>query len=171
MVIESKVANNEELSYVRIAEKPVGYKVLVSVDSTVQNRWSIYTKNNKGAWVLDKLQGYDVSTQWDYTDWYATNFNAETYVNYSIELKKDLVDITPTVGQTVKVNNGGNWELLYYNGVDYDTVGIKNATLQIKEGVWNYTSTRYGFDTEVFDFQLYDPRTHKLKQEKLLKLF
>ena len=27
-----KVANNEELSYVRIAEKPVGYKVLVSVD-------------------------------------------------------------------------------------------------------------------------------------------
>ncbi len=151
-----KVANNEELSYVRIAEKPVGYKVLVSVDSTVQNRWSIYTKNNKGAWVLDKLQGYDVSTQWQYTDWYATNFNAETYVDYSIELKKDLVDITPTVGQTVKVNNGGNWELLYYNGVDYDTVGIKNATLQINEGVWNYTSTRYGFDTEVFDFQLYD---------------
>ena len=104
-----KVANNEELSYVRIAEKPVGYKVLVSVDSTVQNRWSIYTKNNKGAWVLDKLQGYDVSTQWQYTDWYATNFNAETYVNYSIELKKDLVDITPTVGQTVKVQQ--RWKL------------------------------------------------------------
>lgn len=153
---DQKVSNNTELGFVRIAEKPVGYKVLVSTDSTVQNRWSIYVKNAKGVWALDKLQGYDVSTQWSYVDWYATNFNSETYVDYSVELKKDLVDINPSAGQTVKVNNGGNWELLYYNGVDYDTIGIHNATIQINEGVWNYTSTRYGFATEVFDFQLFD---------------
>lgn len=153
---DQKVANNTELSYVRIKEKPVGYKVLVSTDATVQNRWSIYSKKSDNTWVLGKLQGYDVSNYWTYTDWYETNFSANTYIDYSIALKKDLVDVTPTVGQTVKVENGGNWELLYWNGTNYATVGIKNATIQISEGIWDYSSTRYGFGTEVFDFQLFD---------------
>lgn len=153
---DQKVANNNELGYVRIAEKPLGYKVLVSVDSTVQNRWSIYVKTTGNKWTLDKLQGYDVTTQWSYADWYATGFSATTYINHSIALKKDLVNITPATGETVKVENGGDWELLYWNGTSYTTVGIKNATIQISEGVWNYTSTRYGYDSEVFDFQLFD---------------
>jgi len=162
---DQKVSNNTELGYVRIEEKPVGYKVLVSVDTTVQSRWSIYTKVANNTWTLHKLQGYDVSNYWNYVDWYATNFSSATYIDYSVALKKDLVDITPIVGQTVKVENGGNWELLYWNGTEYSTVGIKNATIQIKEGVWNYNSTRYGFAQEVFDFQLFDqePQTETRK--------
>ena len=151
-----KVANNTELGFVRVKEKQTGYKVLVSIDSTVQNRWAIYTLKADNTWVLDKLQGYDVSNYWTYSDWYATNFNAKTYIDYSVALKKDLVDITPLAGQTVKVENGGNWELLYWSGTEYTTVGINNATIQINEGIWNYQSTRYGFSTEVYDFQLFD---------------
>jgi hypothetical protein len=35
----------EELGYIDIVTKPVGYQVLVNTDSTVDNLWTIYTKD------------------------------------------------------------------------------------------------------------------------------
>ena len=151
-----RVDNKKQLGFVRISERPTGWRVLVSADEDIQNLWTIYESLPDNTWTLVKLQSYDVKTQWNYSDWYATGFDNTTYVNYSIPLTKDLVDIEIKTGETVKVENGGNWELLYYNGVEYTTVGIKNGTIQLATSLYDYTARRYGFDSEVFDFQLFD---------------
>ena len=151
-----RVDNKTQLGFVRISERPTGWRVLVSVDEDIQNLWAIYEKLADNTWTLIKLQSYDVKTQWNYADWYATNFDSTTYINYSVPLTKDIVDIEIQTGETVKVENGGNWELLYYNGVEYTTVGIKNGTIQLATSLYDYSTRRYGFDSEVFDFQLFD---------------
>ncbi|MGY8867751.1 MAG: hypothetical protein ACKVJK_19270, partial [Methylophagaceae bacterium] len=161
-----RVENQTQLSYVRIAQRPVGWRVLVASDENVQNLWSIYSKLANNTWTLVRLQSYDVKTQWAYADWYATGYDSKTYITHLIELKKDLVDLTPvTSGDVIKVANGGAWELLYYNGEDYITVGIANGTLQLGTSLYDYTNSRYGFDSEVFDFQLFDqePQTETRK--------
>ena len=151
-----RVENQEQLGFVRIEEKPAGWRVLVANDDNIQNLWSIYQKQNNNTWGLIKLQSYDVKTQWSYADWYATGFDSTSYVSYQVELSKDLVDVNPSTGDIVKVNNGGNWELLYWNGVEYSTVGIHNGTIQLATSLYDYNSSRYGFGAEVFDFQLFD---------------
>ena len=161
-----RVENQTQLSYVRIAQRPVGWRVLVASDENVQNLWSIYSKLANNTWTLVRLQSYDVKTQWAYADWYATGYDSKTYITHLIELKKDLVDLTTvTSGDVIKVANGGAWELLYYNGEDYTTVGIANGTLQLGTSLYDYTNSRYGFDSEVFDFQLFDqePQTETRK--------
>ena len=161
-----RVENQEQLGFVRSESRPVGWRVLVATDSNVQNLWSIYSKLADGTWTLAKLQSYDVKTQWAYADWYATGYTSKTYVSHLVDLKKDLVNLTTIVsGDVVKVDNGGAWELLYYNGEEYTTVGIANGTLQLGTSLYDYTNNRYGFDSEVFDFQLFDqePQTETRK--------
>ena len=152
-----RVENQTQLGYVRLLERPTGWRVLVANDDNVQNLWSIYSKLENNTWTLEKLQSYDVKKQWSYTDWYATGYSATTYINHLVDLKKDLVNLTVIAsGEVVKVDNGGAWELLYYNGETYTTVGIANGTIQLGTSLYDYTKNRYGFDSEVFDFQLFD---------------
>ena len=153
---DQKVLNQEQLGYVRVAEKVTGHKVLVEQDDNIQNLWSIYELREDKTWTLVKLQSYDVTTQWNYADWYATGFDSTSYIKYQVELNKDLVDITPDAGDIVKVNNGGNWELVRWNGVEYVIIAIKDGTIQLANSLYDYSVSRYGFDTEVFDFQLFD---------------
>ena len=70
------VTNLEELSYVNIAILPMGYKVLVQNDSSVDNLWTIYIKDG----VID---------EWQPNTRYLTN----TIVRYN--------SITYTVNQTI----------------------------------------------------------------------
>lgn len=153
---DQKVANQEELGFVRVAEKIEGHKVLVENDGLIQNLWSIYQLQKNKTWTLVKLQSYDVTTQWAYADWYDTNFDATTYVKYQVELVKDLVSLTPAAGDVVKINNGGNWELHRWNGIEYTVIAIKSGTIALASSLYDYTTKRYGFDSEVFDYQLYD---------------
>ena len=171
-----RVENQTQLGYVRLEQRPTGWRVLVARDDNIQNLWSIYSKLANNTWTLVELQSYDVKTQWTYADWYATNYSSTTYINYLVDLKKDLVDLTTIqAGDVVKVDNGGAWELLYYNGVDYATVGIANGTIQLGSSLYDYTNSRYGFDSEVFDFQLFDQEpqieTRKIIDTVLNNLF
>ena len=151
-----RVENKKQLGFVRITERPTGWRVLVTADDDIQGLWAIYEKLQDNTWTLVKLQSYDVKTQWNYADWYATGFDSTTYIDYSVPLKKDIVDIDVIAGNVIKVENGGNWELLHYNGVEYTTVGIRNGTIQLADSLYDYNTRRYGFDSEVFDFQLFD---------------
>jgi hypothetical protein len=151
-----RVENQEQLGFVRIEEKPIGWRVLVANDDNIQDLWSIYEKLADSSWSLVKLQSYDVKTQWEYADWYADGFDSTSYVSYRVDLKKDLVNINPAAGEIVQILNGGNWELVYWNGIEYVTVGIHNGTIQLLPSLYDYNSSRYGFDGEVFDFQLFD---------------
>ena len=153
---DQKVANQEELGFVRVAEKTIGHKVLIDNDDAIQNLWSIYELQSDRSWTLVKLQSYDVTTQWNYADWYDTGFDSTTYIKYQVELVKDLVNITPAAGDVVRINNGGNWELQRWNGVEYIVIAIKNGTIKLASSLYDYTTRRYGFDSEVFDYQLYD---------------
>ena len=153
---DQKVLNQEQLGFVRVFEKATGYKVLVEQDDNIQNLWSIYQLQEDKTWTLVKLQSYDVTTQWGYADWYATGYDSTTYIKYQVELVKDLVDVTPDAGDVVRVNNGGNWELHRWNGAEYVIIAIKNGTIELANSLYDYSVSRYGFDTEVFDFQLFD---------------
>ena len=131
-----RVANTEEFGFVRIASVPVGFKVLVTNDSNIRNNgWALYSKNNQNEWVLQKSQSYDVTAHWEYINWYQTGYNDETFIDHNIDDRSDLVRLTITNGQIIKIDNNGDWELLRYNGSDYDTIGLYNATIRIKDSI------------------------------------
>ena len=82
-------------------------------------------------------------------------------------------DVTPDAGDVVRVNNGGNWELHRWNGAEYVIIAIKNGTIELANSLYDYSVSRYGFDTEVFDFQLFDqePQIETRKMQMLIELY
>jgi hypothetical protein len=50
--------------------------VLVDVDETVDNLWTIYTLQADRTWKLTRVQTYRPTDYWQYVDWYATGVTA-----------------------------------------------------------------------------------------------
>jgi hypothetical protein len=141
------------------------YSVLVKVDDDSFGSWSVYdwsgdvTKN----WYRIKTQGWNVKRYWNYADWYAIGYNAESKVGFTVDQTVNLEGLNSQVGDLVKVNNvGGHWLLLRRISeledpnytVTYEVVGKQNATIQFSKDLYNMY---YGYDSLYsYDKNLYD---------------
>jgi len=157
-VFDLSVNTYEELTYLNIIIQPANYKVLVVSDSTVNNLWSIYTKQSNNTWLLSRVQSYRTSDYWKYVDWYATGFDKTTRPKYTVNTYADLSTLPLKSQDIVKVlNNGqGNWLLLQVFPNIVNTVGIQSGTIALTENLYNLVDYGMGFGNDNFDTQRFD---------------
>jgi len=143
------------------------YCVLINSDSQANGNWSIYswtpssTSTGTGVWSRILTQAYDVRKYWNYTDWYSTGYNQYSSADYLVSTFVGLNDITPAIGELVKVTtvNASGWLLLekYANSTSVDwtqsyrVVGIQNGTIQLSSKLYNFVETDIGYDSDIFD--------------------
>lgn len=155
---DRQVADIDELSYVDIIILPTGYKILVVNDVSVSGLWTIYRKSADNTWVLNNVQTYRTGDYWEYTDWYAENFDQTNLPNYTVNTFADMAVLKIKSGDIVKVlNNGqGKWSLLQIYPSIVLTVGIQSGTIKLKNSLYDFEKYGLSFDTANFDNDRFD---------------
>ena len=152
------VPNYETLSYVDIVNKPVGYKVLVESNETIDYLWTIYTKQADNTWLLTRVQSYNTADYWEYIDWYAEGFDSSVKPTYTINSVSNLSQLALKPLDIVKVlNNGsGKWVLLQIFPNLVQTVGLQSGTIALKSSLYDFIATGVGFGNGNFDTTRFD---------------
>ena len=146
------VPNLESRDFISTITNPVGYRVLVSSDSSEDGLWVIYELDDDRNWIIYRVQAYNTTLYWDEKDWYEDGYSALTEPSIVVETLNDLQKISPTENDVVRVNNNGNGQWVLF--ANDEVVGLQNATLEIDESVYDYDD--FGFDTKSFDSQRFD---------------
>ena len=162
-----KVNTFEDLYYLNINDYNVGYKVLVESDSTQDNLWVIYIKDNNSTWQVNRVQSYNTRQYWSYNDWYLTGYDNNITVTYIHPTYSSAMKTQYKAGDIIKIldSGNGNWVLLeaientnfIYNGSSqFKTIAIQNGTVSIDNSIGNYTNKGLGFDNQGFGISRYD---------------
>ena len=143
---------------------PLGYKYLVTTDSSNRGLWTIYTvetsDTDPGTRVLTltRVQGYNTPDYWSYINWYRPGYNSSTKIVAEVPTYSALATITVAIGSSVKVtaNAQGKFEIYLFTGIGWERVGLQSGTIEFSAELWDYALGRFGFDVEVFDAQYFD---------------
>ena len=151
-----------ELTYINTADISGTAKYLVRADETANGFWTIYTWDGT-EWSRTKIQTYNTSAYWNYTDWYETdgdmihdeNTKIDKQVTYQYEL--DELDMSP--GSHVKVTNAdtGGWKLFMKTATGWENVGTENGTIRLSTKLYDYSQDATGFaGGDNFDDNFFD---------------
>jgi len=143
------------------------FTILVEADSTVFNKWALYSWNNTDSkWFRRSIQDYDVTQFWGYTDWYADGYNQFTEINDIIAGSYLLSSLDNVIGEVVKISSigTGGWLLLEKIAnedtedytINYKTIARQNGTVQFNDKIYDYSKNTVGFDNRSFDSFFYD---------------
>ena len=138
------------------------FAVLVENDSTIDGKWAIYQRNRDNTdWIRISSQAYDVTKYWEYQDWYAAGYNANTGISFLIDSSYELFGLNDVIGDIVKIKNinSGGWLLLEKiadnDFIDYTqnykTIGRENGTIQILPRLYDTARNLTGYDVTAFD--------------------
>ena len=142
------------------------YTVIVTVDSSVSNKWSIYSLVDK-KWFKIKTQSYNTSLYWDAVDYVSSDYNPYQAISYTVDQSYNLASVSPEVNEYVKIVNGGTGRYLIlkkivsgtsgtYNN-EYDVMVSEKGTIRIKDNLWSKVSSQEGWDqVSPFDNTLFD---------------
>ena len=156
---DTEVATFEILTFINVNTVNIGYRVLVDVDETVDNLWTIYTLQADRTWKLTRVQSYRPTDYWQYIDWYANGVSTDTVPDYTVNTLADIAEIkTLRTGNIVKVlNNGQNqWVLLQVFSNVVTTVGLQFGTIKLLDNLWDIQEYGMSFDNDLFDTQRFD---------------
>ena len=84
------------------------------------------------------------------------NTSKDTFINYRYEEFNTVYQNEIPNSSIIKINNGGNWNLYVKTSSGYNLIGQKNGTIELKTELYDYTTHRFGFDMEGFDYELLD---------------
>lgn len=149
-----QVASYQELTFVDVDILPVGYRVLVTVDETNANQWSIYTLQADKTFSLSKSQTYNTPNYWDYIDWYDSTFDPTVKPTYTVASEADIGILTLKANDVVYVQNNGSGKFsIYREGSDgtLSLVGQQDGTLQLSTKLYEQATNQIGFDNDNFD--------------------
>ena len=143
------------------------FSVFVSSDSTVYNKWSIYSWNEASQeWFRQRVQEFDVTLFWDYIDYYQNGYSQFTQINHEIDQSYELSSLNDSIGDIVKIQNigTGGWLLLEKVAnedtedytINYSTVGRQNGTIAFNSNLYDLLNNSYGYDARSFDSYFYD---------------
>jgi len=160
---DHQVETRIELDYIDTVKTPVGYRVLVKIDTTQDGLWVIYQLRSDRTWQVTRVQRYKTELYWDFVDWYAEGYNITDKIEYVVETLVDALALPARPGDEIliRVNRGLNnvrgWNLISVsdNG-EFQVVGIENGTIQLKSSLYNLTDNQLGFDGRGFDSSRYD---------------
>ena len=162
------VTTIDQLYYISTLQLLDGYKVLVKSDANYDNYWTIYRYTPSMAtapgvtaatasvvvWQLVRIQSYDTSRFWRYSDWYADGYDATTQVTYIVPKAKDIISLNVLAGDVVRVqdNGQGNFELYAIDSsLNPVVVGVQNGTIQLSGNLYDENQSQVGFDNGGFD--------------------
>ena len=149
-----------QLSYLDPTTFGDGYRVLIPYNSDYNNRWTLYKFNaTVGEFQIEKIQAYKTTLFWDAFDWYATDFDKGSKIDYIVNTYGDIQTLTLSTDNLIKVVDNGNGQWLIYKVLSNGTLDLKgaqNSTLAIKSNTYDVTQGS-GFESTVFDGTDFDP--------------
>ena len=151
---DAVVDSVDQLLYIPDSELFIGFKVLVKNDSEFYNYWTIYEYTQFVGFRMVRIQSYDTTRWWNYSNWYASGYDQYINIDYTVPRYVDVYKLTLQPGQTVKVLDGGKGFYIIY---EYTTAGslrevvVENGTIQLSTGLYDPTQSRIGFDNSAFD--------------------
>ncbi len=164
---DASVDTYAELGYVNTADISGTANYLVKADETANNYWAIYTWDGT-TWSRTKVQTYNTSAYWSYTDWYQVpdhhgmtgmahdeNTKIDKQVTYQYEL--DTLDLA--IGKHVKVTSAdtGGWKLFMRTATGWQNVGTENGTIRLSTKLYDYSQDASGFaGADTFDNNFFD---------------
>ena len=154
-----------ELTYIDTRDLSGTVKFLVKADETANGYWAIYTWDGT-EFSRTRLQTYNTSSYWSYTDWYGTDpavhgmlHSENTKIDKQVTYEYELDALTLAVGKHVKVTSAdtGGWKLFMKTATGYTNVGTENGTIRLSTKLYDYTQDATGFAGEdTFDDNFFD---------------
>ena len=145
-----------DLDYINTETLVSGHTVLVTLDSQADG-WSIWTYNGS-AFTRTKSQTYDTTRYWSYADYYATGYSLSTVPDIIVANEKSKKELSPNVGQIVKVRSSYNGQFRTYlkTATGYDVIAIGQGTLELSNALYDYAAANKGFGGYAYDSLVYD---------------
>ena len=162
---DATVDTYAELTYIDTNDLSGTVNYLVKADETANNYWAIYQWTGT-EWSRTKLQTYNTSAYWSYTDWYGTDpevhemFHSEnTPIDKQVKFQYELDTLDLAIGKHVKVTNAdtGGWKLFMKTATGWTNVGTENGTIRLSTKLYDYTQDAIGFaGQDTFDENFFD---------------
>jgi hypothetical protein len=162
---DATVDTYAELTYLNTADISGTTNYLVKADETANNFWAIYNWDGT-TWSRTKLQTYNTSAYWSYTDWYGTDpavhemiHSENTPIDKQVKFQYELDTLDLAIGKHVKVTNAdtGGWKLFMKTADGWQNVGTENGTIRLSTKLYDYSQEATGFAGEdTFDDNFFD---------------
>jgi len=154
-----------ELTYIDTRDLSGTVRYLVKADETANGYWAIYTWDGT-EFTRTKIQTYNTSAYWIYTDWYGTDpavhgmlHSENTKIDKQVTFEYELDTLSLAVGKHVKVTSAdtGGWKLFMKVADGYTNVGTENGTIRLSTKLYDYTQDATGFaGDDTFDENFFD---------------
>jgi hypothetical protein len=159
---DGQVDTYAELGYLNTADLSGTVNYLVKADETANNSWAIYQWNGT-EWSRTRIQTYNTSNYWSYTDWYKTDgdmtHDENTVIDKQVTYEYQLDTLDLAVGKHVKVTSAdtGGWKLFMRTATGWENVGTENGTIRLSTKLYDYSQDATGYDGEDnFDDNTFD---------------
>jgi hypothetical protein len=159
---DASVDTYAELTYINTADLSGTVNYLVKADETANNYWAIYQWDGT-EWTRTKLQTYNSSAYWSYTDWYKTDgdmvHDENTKVDKQVTYQYELDTLELAIGKHVKVTSAdtGGWKLFMKTADGWENVGTENGTIRLSTKLYDYSQDATGFaGQDNFDDNFFD---------------
>ncbi len=176
---DTSVDTYADLTYINTADISGSVNYLVKADETANDLWAIYqwdgTQFNR-----TKIQTYNTSKYWSYTDWYGTDLDVHEMIHdentpidkqVTFEYELDALDLA--VGKHVKVTNAdtGGWKLFMKTSTGWTNVGTENGTFKLATKLYDYSQDATGYAGEDnFDDNTFDQEPNQETRQVLKAL-
>jgi hypothetical protein len=159
---DATVNTYAELTYLNTADISGTVNYLVKADETANGYWAIYQWDGT-EFSRTKLQTYNTSAFWSYTDWYDTNgdmtHGENTKIDKQVTYQYELDTVDLGIGKHVKVTSAdtGGWKLFMRTADGWKNVGTENGTIRLSTKLYDYTQDATGFaGDDNFDDNFFD---------------
>ena len=149
----------DDLGKIDINLISTGYKVLVLSDSTNVGLWTLYTLNSNNEFETTRVQSFNTNLYWSKVDWYASDYDPTSRINYTVPAYKDIASLAITAGDVIRVNYDEHGLFAIYrvnSDLTLSKVGIQNGTIQLAETLYNWSTGQMGWDEDLFDTIRFD---------------
>ena len=162
---DASVDTYAELTYINTGDISGTINYLVKADETANGYWAIYTWDGT-EWSRTKLQTYNTSAYWSYTDWYGTDpaihemlHSENTPIDKQVKFQYELDSLDLAIGKHVKVTSAdtGGWKLYMKTADGWLNVGTENGTIRLSTKLYDYSQDATGFaGGDNFDDNFFD---------------
>ena len=173
---DEAVATYADLLYVNTNDISGTVNYLVRSDETANGLWSVYQWDGT-VWSRTKIQTYNTSLYWSYTDWYGTDpavhemiHDENTPIDKQVTFEYELDSLDLAIGKHVKVTNAdtGGWKLFMQTATGFKNVGTENGTIRLSTKLYDYSQDATGFAGEdTFDDNTFDQEP-RIETRKIL---
>jgi len=171
---DASVDTYADLTYINTADISGSVKYLVKSDETADNFWAIYQWDGT-EFTRIKIQTYNTSKFWSYTDWYESDgdmvHDENTTIDKQVTYQYELDTLDMAVGSHVKVTQAdtGGWKLFMRTSTGWKNVGTENGTIRLATKLYDYSQDATGFaGADNFDDNTYD-QTPNQETRQVLK--